>query len=165
MTFINNASSNILDETTLTTTHTSAQSVSTTRAIITGSDIQYTPTANSTHVLYQCAFQYISNPDADTHLFVSLVNKTNIGDAWSYVADKSFAISVVDSAQSCSFENIEILVPTWSGSKYLALYIRSALSSTETSLHQLKMDDSGYNTGNENFVDTLTSCSSLRSGT
>ena len=92
-----------------------------------------------------------------------LCKKTNAGDAWSYVANKSFAISFMDGSQACSYENIEILVPTWSGSRYLSLYIRSALSSTEGRLHQLKMDDGSFASGNESYTNTFVSATSLRS--
>ena len=164
MTYISDESTPpIIDESVVRTTHSSAQTVSTTRAVITGSEIQYTPDSTATHVLYQCSFQWANQPDVNTHFFISLMEKANAGDAWSYVANKSFAISVLDSAQACSFENIEILVPTWSGSKYLSLYIRSALSSTEGRLHQLKMDDGSFDSGSEGYVSTSVSCTSLRS--
>jgi len=162
MTFLNTELV-LLDESTSTSTNTSAQTVSTTRAIIAGSEIQYTPDTNATHVLYQCAFQFANLPDVNTHFFISVVEKVNAGDPWSYITDRSFAISFLDSSQACGFENIEVLLDTWSGSKYLALYIRSSVSSTEGRLHQLKMDASGFNTGNENFVDTLVSATSLKS--
>ena len=153
----------IIDESTITTTHSSAQGVSTTRAIITGSEIQYTPTSSSTHVLYQCTFQWTNRPDVNTHLYISLMEKSNVNDPWSYVTNKSFAISFLDSSQACSFENVEILIPTWSGSKYLGLYIRSSSSSTEGTLHQLKMGDSSFGTGSESYVSTFVSATSLRS--
>ena len=91
------------------------------------------------------------------------MQKTNAGDAWSYVANKSFAISFMDGSQACSYENNEILVPTRSGSRYLRLYIRSALSSTEGRLHQLKMDDGSFDSGNESYTNTFVSATSLRS--
>ena len=164
MTFISDESTPpIIDESVTITTHSSAQTVSTTRAVITGSEIQYTPDSTATHVLYQCSFQWTNQPDTNTHFFISLMEKTNAGDAWSYVANKSFAISVIDSAQACSYENIEILIPTWSGSKYLSLYIRSALSTTEGRLHQLKMDDGTFDAGTEGYVNTSVSGTSLRS--
>ena len=164
MTYIYNEQSNsIIQESVLTTTNSSSQVISTTRQIINGSQIQYTPDASATHVLYQCSFQWTNQPDANTHFYISLVEKTNISDSWSYIANKSFAISINDSASACSFENIELLIPTWSGSKYLGLYIRSHLSSTEGRLHQLKMDDTNFNTGNENFINTFTTCTSIKS--
>lgn len=164
MTYISDdASPPIIHESAVSTTNSAAQTVTTTRAVVNGSEIQYTPDAQATHVLYQCSFQWKNEPDTDTHFYVSLVEKTNVGDAWSYVTDRSFAISIIDGAQACSYENIEILVPTWSGAKYLALYIRAALSSTEGSLHQLKMDDGSFNTGGESFTDTLVSATSLAS--
>ncbi len=153
----------IIDESVITTTHSSAQSVSTTRAVISGSEIQYTPDPSATHVLYQCSFQWTNQPDANTHFYLSLMEKTNAGDPWIYVTDKSFAISFLDSSNACSFENIEILIPTWSGSKYLSLYIRSALSTQEGRLHQLKMDDASFDAGTEGYVQTSVSCTSLRS--
>lgn len=161
MTYINDVP--MIDESVAVTTHTSAQSVSTTRAVVVGSEIQYTPDPSATHVLYQCSFQWSNQPDDNTHLYLSLMEKTNVNDPWSYVSNRSFAISCVDSSQACSFENIEILVSAWSGSKYLSLYVRSALSSTEGRLHQLKMDDGSFNAGTEGYVNTVVSCTSLRS--
>tara|TARA_Y100000385_G_C13065290_1_gene626382 strand:- start:703 stop:1197 length:495 start_codon:yes stop_codon:yes gene_type:complete len=163
MTYLNESYNPILDEKIVSTVNTAAQTVTVTRAIVNGSQIEYTPSGPSTHVLYQCSFQWINEPDDNTHFYVSLVEKNNIGDAWSYVANRSWGVAIVDSSAACSFENVEILLPTWSGSKYLALYIRAHLSSTEGKLHQLKMDSSGYDTGNENFVSTLTTCESLKS--
>jgi len=163
MTYLKESSGSILDEQITSTTNSVAQTVTVSRAVINGSQTQYTPDATATHVLYQCSFQWINAPDVNTHFYVSLMEKVNAGDAWSYIANRSWAISVVDSASACSFENIEVLLPTWSGSKYLALYVRSHLSSTECKLHQLKMDSSGFDVGNENFVTTFTTCTSLRS--
>ena len=164
MTYIYNEQSNsIIDESVLVTTNSSSQVISTTRQIINGSQIQYTPNASATHVLYQCSFQWTNQPDANTHFYISLVEKNSISDSWSYVANKSFAISINDSGNACSFENIELLIPTWSGAKYLGLYTRSYLSSTEGRLHQLKMDDTNFNTDNENFVNTFTTCTSIKS--
>ena len=163
MTYVSAPFSSILGEDVVSATNTSSQSVTVTRAVVAGSEIEYTPESSATHVLYQCAFQWVDQPDANTHFYLSLMEKTNANDAWSYVADRSWGVAIVDSSSACSFENVEILLPTWTGSKYLALYIRSHLSSTECQLMQLKMDSSGYDTGNENYVNTLTSCTSLKS--
>ena len=163
MTYLKESSEAILDEQVTSTTNSAAQTVTVSRTVINGSQVQYTPDVNATHVLYQCSFQWINEPGVNTHFYVSLMEKVNEVDAWSYIANRSWGIAVIDSASACSFENVEVLLPTWSGSKYLALYVRSHLSSTECKLHQLKMDASGFNSGNENFVSTFTTCTSLRS--
>lgn len=152
-----------LDESSISTTHTSAQSVGVTRAVISGSEIEYTPDPEATHVLYEFAFQWANEPDANTHLYISLMEKATASDPWTYVTNKSFAIACMDSSNACSFENVEILLPAWSGSKYLSLYIRSALSTTEGRLHQLKMDDGSFNAGTEGYVNTFLQVTSLRS--
>lgn len=152
----------ILEEKSVSTTISSAQSVSSTRAVLNGSEIQYEPHDDATHVLYRCSFQWINNPDVNTHMYLALMEKTNVGDPWSYIADRQWSTSALKSIEYCSYENIEILLPAWSGSKYLCIYVRTSTSSTECELNQLKLDGTSYDTGSEGYVDVHVSCTSLK---
>jgi hypothetical protein len=152
----------IQEEKSVKTTISTAQSVSFTRAVLSGSEIQYEPKAGSTHVLFRCSFQWINEPDANSHIYLALMEKTLAGDPWAYVADRKWSISALKSIEYCSYETIEILLPAWSGSKFLAIYVRSSTSATECKLNQLKLDGTSYDTGSEGYVDVSVSCTSVK---
>lgn len=152
----------ILEEKSSRTSISSAQDVSSTRLVLNGSEIQYTPHDDATHVLYRCSFQWTNKPDADTHMYLSLMEKVNAGDAWAYIPDRKWSIAALKNIEYCSYETIEILLPAWVGSKYLCIYVRTSTSATECRLHQLKLDGSSYDTDTEGFVDVSVSCTSMK---
>ena len=78
----------ILEEKSVKTTIAAAQSASYTRAVLNGSEIEYEPHDDATHVLYRCSFQWINEPDANTHMYLALMDKTLAGDPWAYVTDR-----------------------------------------------------------------------------
>jgi hypothetical protein len=153
----------ILEEKSVKTTISAAQSASFTRAVLNGSEIEYEPHEDATHVLYRCSFQWINVPDNNTHIYLALMDKTLAGDPWAYVTDRQWSTSALKNIQYCSYETIEILLPTWSGSKFLSIYVRTSTSATECTLNQLKLDGTSYDTGSEGYVDVSVSCTSMRS--
>lgn len=153
----------ILEEKSVKTTISAAQSASFTRAVLNGSEIEYEPHDDATHVLYRCSFQWINEPDANTHMYLALMEKTLAGDPWTYVTDRQWSASALKNIEYCSYETIEILLPTWTGSKFLSIYVRTSTSATECKLNQLKLDGTSYDTGSEGYVDVSVSCTSMRS--
>ena len=117
----------------------SMQQYSTTLVAMTGTEVAYTPSSDSSVVVYECYYTIYWNPDGSgSYSCIRLQESTDDGSTWSTISGTKAMEGTSGSADYDTFcMNFKFILSPWTGAKKLRLATRSHTTSTEFTVGKL----------------------------
>lgn len=126
-------------------TQQSSPSVASYRAMVTGSDIYYTPPSDATSVVYEISFYGEKQGRCDVEFNL----QHYVSSAWSEI-DQRYLRNIANTGDSQRYRwlnRLQFVIPTWTGEKRVALWIGSHADNRNMLLHKIpEYDGASSNT-------------------
>ena len=124
---------NLFDYKAANDTSVSAQIINQTVSAIDGTNISFTPTIHSNHIMYDCFFQFNYKPDTNSGLYVELFE--NQGSGFTGLGNNFCITELGNNVAFENVSNIKFILPYYIGTRTYELRARTYSNSYETSIH------------------------------
>ena len=124
---------NIFDFSMSNDSSVSGQVINQTVAAIDGTNVSFTPTIQTQHIMYECFFQFNYQPDTNSGLYIELFEDQ--GSGFSGLGNN---YCITELGNNVAFENVsslKFLIPYYTGTRDYELRARTYSNAYETSIH------------------------------
>ena len=124
---------NIFDFSMSNDSSVSGQVINQTVAAIDGTNVSFTPTIQTQHIMYECFFQFNYQPDTNSGLYIELFEDQ--GSGFSGLGNN---YCITELGNNVAFENVsslKFLIPCYTGTRGYELRARTYSNAYETSIH------------------------------